>query len=451
MSGDTSPSPEPAAADDALDLAPEAPPGIAPRGSPLRVLASRQFGTYFAGSALSSIGTWFQNIAAGLLVYELTRSTLLVGAVNFAQFIGSVVLAPWAGAAADRFDRRKLLMVSQLGAAVVGGLLALLTFADLVTPAIVVGAALLLGLALAFMVPALQALVPLLVADEDLDVAVSLNSVSFNLARAVGPVLGALVVERAGFGIAFALNAASFLAFVGALALVRPRPQRLVRGPRPRMMESIRMVRGVPAWSALLVATMVISTSTDPINTLTPELALDVFGGTQADVGLLVGAFGGGATLTALTLTGWIRRRRLAMPGALLVQGGGMVLVGVAPVLEVALVGMAVSGAGFIAAITRSTVRLQTEVPDGQRGRVMALWSVAFIGTRPIAALVSGVVAEFAGARVATVLLAMPVLVAAPYVARRLSPHRSAAGAVTGSGADQSADQSSGGGNDEAR
>lgn len=447
MSGDTSPSPEPAAADDALDLAPEAPPGIAPRGSPLRVLASRQFGTYFAGSALSSIGTWFQNIAAGLLVYELTRSTLLVGAVNFAQFIGSVVLAPWAGAAADRFDRRKLLMVSQLGAAVVGGLLALLTFADLVTPAIVVGAALLLGLALAFMVPALQALVPLLVADEDLDVAVSLNSVSFNLARAVGPVLGALVVERAGFGIAFALNAASFLAFVGALALVRPRPQRLVRGPRPRMMESIRMVRGVPAWSALLVATMVISTSTDPINTLTPELALDVFGGTQADVGLLVGAFGGGATLTALTLTGWIRRRRLAMPGALLVQGGGMVLVGVAPVLEVALVGMAVSGAGFIAAITRSTVRLQTEVPDGQRGRVMALWSVAFIGTRPIAALVSGVVAEFAGARVATVLLAMPVLVAAPYVARRLSPHRSAAGAVTGSGADQS----SGGGNDEAR
>jgi len=447
VSGDTSPSPEPAAADDALDLAPEAPPGIAPRGSPLRVLASRQFGTYFAGSALSSIGTWFQNIAAGLLVYELTRSTLLVGAVNFAQFIGSVVLAPWAGAAADRFDRRKLLMVSQLGAAVVGGLLALLTFADLVTPAIVVGAALLLGLALAFMVPALQALVPLLVADEDLDVAVSLNSVSFNLARAVGPVLGALVVERAGFGIAFALNAASFLAFVGALALVRPRPQRLVRGPRPRMMESIRMVRGVPAWSALLVATMVISTSTDPINTLTPELALDVFGGTQADVGLLVGAFGGGATLTALTLTGWIRRRRLAMPGALLVQGGGMVLVGVAPVLEVALVGMAVSGAGFIAAITRSTVRLQTEVPDGQRGRVMALWSVAFIGTRPIAALVSGVVAEFAGARVATVLLAMPVLVAAPYVARRLSPHRSAAGAVTGSGADQS----SGGGNDEAR
>jgi MFS family permease len=417
-----------------LPPTPDAPSPIAPRGSPLRVLTSRHFGTYFLGSSLSSIGTWFQNIAAGLLVYELTRSTLLVGAVNFAQFIGSVVLAPWAGGAADRFDRRKLLMVSQVGAAAVGGLLALLTIADLVTPALVVGAALLLGLALAFMVPALQALVPLLVADEDLDIAVSLNSVSFNLARAVGPVLGALVVERAGFGVAFALNAASFLAFVGALALVRPRPQRIVTGPRPRLMESIRMVQGVPAWSALLVATMVISTSTDPINTLTPELALDVFGGTQADVGFLVGAFGGGATLTALTLTGWIRRRRLAMPAALLVQGGGMVLVGLAPVLEVALLGMAISGAGFIAGITRSTVRLQTEVPDGQRGRVMALWSVAFIGTRPIAALVSGVVAEVAGARVATIVLALPVLIAAPWVARRLSPRLPGVDQRTGGG-----------------
>lgn len=403
---------------------PSPPPAapIPPRGSPFRVLTSRQFGTYFLGSSLSNVGTWFQNIAAGLLVYELTRSTLLVGAVNFAQFVGSIVLAPWAGGAADRFDRRKLLMISQAGAASVGVLLAALTIANLVTPAIVVGAALLLGLALAFMVPALQALVPLLVADEDLDAAVSLNSVSFNLARAVGPVMGALVVERAGFGVAFGLNAASFLAFVAALAIVRPRPQRRVRGPRPRLRESIRMVRDVPTWSALLVATTVISVSTDPVNTLTPELVLDVYGGTQGDVGLLVGAFGGGATLTALTLTGWIRRRRLAMPGALLVQGGGMVLVGLAPGLGVALAGMAVSGGGFLAGITRSTVRLQSEVPDGSRGRVMALWSVAFIGTRPIASLLSGVVAELAGARVATIVLAAPVLVTAPWVARRLSP-----------------------------
>jgi MFS family permease len=270
-----------------------------PRRTTLQVLVSRDFGTFFLGSSLSNIGTWFQNIAAGLLVYELTRSTLLVGAVNFAQFIGAFVLAPVAGAAADRFDRRRLLIVSQLGAATVGGALAVLTAVGTVTTGIVVVAAVLLGLALAFMVPALLALVPLLVPREDLDAAVSLNSVTFNLARAVGPVLGALVVERAGYALAFGLNAASFVAFVLALLVVRPRRQERAPGPRPKLLETIRMIRSQPVWAALLVAVVAVSSSTDPINTLTPELAKDVFGGRDLDVGLLVGSFGAGATLTA--------------------------------------------------------------------------------------------------------------------------------------------------------
>jgi predicted MFS family arabinose efflux permease len=407
-----------------------------------RVVTQRDFGVYFAGSALSNIGTWFQNIAAGLLIYELTGSTLLVGAVNFAQFLGAFVLAPWAGAAADRFDRRKLLMVTQVGAATVGGGLAVLTFADLVTPAIVVGAASLLGLALAFMVPALLALVPLLVDGEDLDAAVSLNSVTFNLARAVGPVLGALVVEQAGYGFAFALNAASFLAFVVALALVRPRPQERATGPRPRLLESVRMVRRQPVWTALLVAVVAVSTATDPINTITPELAIDVFDGRALDAGLLVGAFGAGATTTALTLTGWLRTEPYALPGAMVVQAAGMIGVGLAPAFPLALLAMAVSGGGFIAAITRSTARLQLEVPDLQRGRVMALWSIAFVGTRPFAALLDGAVAEAFGARTAAVVLALPPLLAAPWVLRRL---RAGAGTAAHQG------HSSGGGTSVAR
>lgn len=400
------------------DAAPSAWPPA--RGSPLRVVLSRPFGPFFAGSSLSNIGTWFQNIAAGLLVYELTNSTLLVGTVNFAQFAGSFVLAPWSGAAADRFDRRKLLMASQLAAATIAITLAAITIAGWVTAPIVVVAALLLGFTLAFMVPALQSLVPLLVADEDLDAAVALNSVSFNLARAVGPVIGALVVGQAGYGIAFSLNAASFLAFVAALAFVQPRPQQRSHGQRPRLLESIRLVRGVPAWAALLMATVAISMSTDPVNTLSPELALDVHAGTEIDAGLLVGAFGAGATLTAVTITSWLRRQAHALVVAMGVQGCGMVAVGLAPSLPLALAGMALSGAGFIGAITRSTSRLQLEVPDSQRGRVMALWSVAFIGTRPLAALVDGTVAEVFGAQAAAVVLALPVLLAIPWVHRRL-------------------------------
>ncbi len=393
--------------------------GRRPR-SAVAVLRRREFGIYFLGASLSNIGTWFQNIAAGLLVYELTRSTLLVGAVNFSQFIGSFVLASVAGGAADRFDRRKLLIVSQLGAAAVGAVLAVVTLLGAVTPTIVIVAALALGFALAFMVPALLALVPLLVAEEDLDAAVALNSVSFNLARAVGPILGALVVGGAGYGVAFALNAGSFLVFVAALAVIRPRPQERARGVRPKLIETVRLVRSVPAWWAVLVATMVISMSTDPINTLTPELALDTFGGVELDAGLLVGAFGAGATLTAVTLTGWLRRQRRTLPAAMGVQAAGMLLVGLAPGLGVALVGMAVSGGGFIAGITRASVRLQAEVPDLQRGRVMALWSVAFVGTRPLASLASGAIAEVAGAQVAAMVLALPVLVLAPWVARQI-------------------------------
>lgn len=393
--------------------------GRRPR-SAVAVLRRREFGIYFLGASLSNIGTWFQNIAAGLLVYELTRSTLLVGAVNFSQFIGSFLLASVAGGAADRFDRRKLLIVSQLGAAAVGAALAVVTLLGAVTPTIVIVAALALGFALAFMVPALLALVPLLVAEEDLDAAVALNSVSFNLARAVGPILGALVVGGAGYGVAFALNAGSFLVFVAALAVIRPRPQERARGVRPKLIETVRLVRSVPAWWAVLVATMVISMSTDPINTLTPELALDTFGGVELDAGLLVGAFGAGATLTAVTLTGWLRRQRRTLPAAMGVQAAGMLLVGLAPGLGVALVGMAVSGGGFIAGITRASVRLQAEVPDLQRGRVMALWSVAFVGTRPLASLASGAIAEVAGAQVAAMVLALPVLVLAPWVARQI-------------------------------
>ena len=397
-----------------------------PGRSPLGVFRVRAFRVYWLGASLSNIGTWFQNIAAGLLVYELTRSTLAVGAVNFSQFIGSFLLASVAGGAADRYDRRRLLMVSQGVAAVVGAVLAAITLLGAVTPAIVIGASLLLGFSLAFMVPALLALVPLLVEEADLDAAVALNSVSFNLARAVGPVLGALVVESAGYGVAFALNALSFLAFIGALAMVQPRHQGRADGARPRLLETIRLVRSVPAWWAVLVATTVISMSTDPVNTLTPELALDTFGGRQLDAGLLVGAFGAGATVTALTLTDWLRRRRRALPGAMLVQGAGMLLVGLAPTIEVAYLGMAVSGGGFIGGITRSSVRLQVEVPDLQRGRVMALWSVAFVGTRPLASILSGAIAEFASARVAALVLALPVLLLAPWVGRQLDRPTSA-------------------------
>lgn len=402
------------------------PDGEAPR-SGFAVLVSRDFGPYFVGNLTSSLGTWFQNLAASILVYRLTESTLLVGVVNFAQFIGAVLLAPWAGAAADRFDRRRLLMASQSAAFVITGVLAYLTLIDRVDAVTVIVAAGLLGLSLAFMVPAMLSLVPLLVPRRDLDTALSLNSVTFNLARAVGPVLAAIVIDRYGLGQAFAINALTFLVLIGGLLIIRPRPQAVVTGARPQLRESIALVRRDEVLTALLVVVAAASLTTDPVNTLTPEFATKVLGRSDTVTGVLIGGFGAGATLTALFLTGWLRRRRHTLVLSLTVEAAGMIVFGLAPNLPVAVAGMMLAGAGFLGAITRATTRIQNEVADDQLGRVMALWSLAFIGSRPIAALIDGAIADVAGPRVAAVTLALPALLAAWYI-RRLIARREAEG-----------------------
>jgi MFS family permease len=160
--------------------------GGEPRRAGLAVLTDRNFWPYFAGNVLSNCGTWFQNLAQALLVFRLTGSTLLVGVVNFAQFVGTLVLAPWAGAAADRYDRRRLLLVTQLVAFAVTAVLAGLAGWSDVGAAVVIALALVLGVTTAYATPAMLALVPLLVPDHELPGAVALNSVTFNLARAVG-------------------------------------------------------------------------------------------------------------------------------------------------------------------------------------------------------------------------------------------------------------------------
>ncbi len=392
------------------------------------MLLQRNFGAYFTASTLSNIGTWLQNIAAGLLVYDLTRSTLAVGVVNFAQFFGALVLAPLSGAAADRFDRRRLLILTQLAAATVGGFLAVVVLTGAATAGIVIAASFVLGIAVAFANPAMMALVPMLVSDEELESAVALSSVTFNLARAVGPVIGALLVETAGYGVAFGLNGLSFLSFSLVLLLVvRPRPQVRHVGQRPRFVESLRLVRSNRRLAMLLLAVMGLSMSTDPVNTLPPELVRDVFQERDLYVGLLVGSFGAGATLTAVLFMGWIRRRARVLPHALILQGIGVAGFGLAPTIHLSMVSAFIGGAGFIMATTRATARLHAEVTDAQRGRIMALWGVAFLGSRPFAALIDGTVAELAGARAAAVVMSLPALLIGIVLLRALPPASGAA------------------------
>ena len=379
----------------------------------MEALRNRNFWPYFVGNLVSNCGTWFQNIAQAILVYRLTGSSFLVGVVNFAQFAGVFVLAPWAGSAADRYDRRRVILVTQAIAAGVTALLAALQGSGLVTIPVVIGLTLVLGFTFAFAVPSIQAMVPDLVDREHVPAAMAMSSLTFNGARAIGPVLGAAVVAQWGIAVAFGLNALSYLALIVGLLAVRPREaHRTATGTVLRWRDSLRLVRDDTALLALLMVVAAISISQDPVSTLTPGFSSEVFDRADTLTGLLVGAFGAGAAVAAATAAGRARDpvRRLA-PGCLL-MGAGMLGFALAPTLPFALAALLVGGYGFMVSNTGATTALTLEVAPEQRGRVMALWSLCFLGTRPLASLVDGALGSTVGLRPAALALTVPVLAA---------------------------------------
>ncbi|HEX7242912.1 MAG TPA: MFS transporter, partial [Longimicrobiaceae bacterium] len=392
-------------------------PGTPPRSS-LRVLRERDFAPFFVGNLLSNCGTWFQNIAQALLVYRLTESSFLVGVTSFAQFAAVIVLAPWAGAAADRLDRRRLIVATQLGAAAVTGTLAALAAAGRASVGVVIGLALLLGVGTAFATPALGAILPSLVPRDDLGAAVAMNSVTFNLARAVGPVAGAVVVARLGIPWAFGLNALSYLALVAAVLVVRPRPAAERPAERPRLRDSLRMLGTRRDLALLLAVVAAVSVTLDPMNTLGPQLASEVFGKPDTTAGWLIGAFGVGAVTASVAPQGSAARphRRIAAMTALM--GAGTLGFALAPSLPVAYCALAVAGFGYLSGQTRATTLLQLGVGDHERGRIMALWSVAFLGSRPLASLADGALASAVGPRLATAAMTLPVFAVAVLLLR---------------------------------
>jgi MFS family permease len=378
----------------------------------LRLIRSRDFGLYFAGNAVSASGTWFQNLAASLLLYRLTHSALLLGVLNFGQFIPVLVLAPWTGAASDRFDRRRLLLVTQLVATGLSATLAALAAAGLASPAVIILDGLGLGITTAFASPTQQALVVSLVAARDVSTAVGLNSMTFNIARAIGPALAALVVSTLGIPAAFAVNSLSFLFFACVTLAIHPRSRPRADRRDVRFSDTLRLLRAEPRLIALLLIVMAAGFASDPVNTLSPAIA-HAFGHRDTVAGFVVGAFGAGAVTAAFVLAGRIggSRKRLAL--TLFLLGGGMTAFALAPWLELAFVFLFVAGFGYLASNTAATSRLQLGVSDAQRGRIMALWSVAFLGMRPFASLIDGAIASAVGVRAAAVVLATPALAAA--------------------------------------
>jgi MFS family permease len=377
-----------------------------------RIVRRRDFGPYFLGNALSATGTWFQNLAAALLIYRLTHSALLLGVLNFSQFIPILVLTPWAGSLADRLDRRKLLLVFQSFAVLLAAGLAALAWAGLATTGVVIADTLCLGVVSAFSAPAQQALIVSLVRRDEVPTAVALNSMTFNLARALGPVGAALSVHYLGIPASFAVNAVSYGVFIVALVVVRPRTQERASRAESRVRDSFQLLRQRPELAAFLLIVAIVGFASDPVNTLSPAFA-HAYGRPDTWAGLIVGAFGAGAVTAALVVAGRVAGSRWRMAATLFLLGAGVAAFSVCPWLVLGFVLLFVAGFGYLASNTSATTRLQLGVAEQQRGRIMALWSLAFLGLRPFASLLDGAIAHTWGVRVAGVVLAIPALLAA--------------------------------------
>ncbi len=342
------------------------------------------------------------------MVFDLTGSNAAVGAVSMLQFGSTMLLTPFAGGLTDRVDRRKMLRLGQsvafLGALGLAITVMVLGIDGLPGPWPIYAATAVIGLGAAIILPSLQAVVPAFVEPDDLDRAITLNSLTFNIARGIGPVLAGATVAAFGAVWAFSINALTFLPLLVVLSIIRPRgtvvpdPDTTVGTVR----DGVTWVRQRRTVIILLCATLAVGWTSDPFSTLMPALADDLGGG-DATVGLLVGAFGSGAALM-VAVSDRVRRsvgRGRVMGVGLALAAIGLVTLSLAPVPAVALVGAAISGGGFLLGVTSTNTELQRGVPDHLRGRVMALWSVAFLGCRPVAAGVDGVLADLTSVRVA--------------------------------------------------
>lgn len=409
-----------------------------PRGS-YGLMVDPLFGPFFWGKVLSSSGIWIHNIVAAIVAFQLTGSAAAVGAVSAIQFAPQLFLAPLSGKMADRGNPQAQIVAGRLLTALGSGGLALWMFLaggvdGMPGVAPVLAASLVVGLGFVVGGPAMQSVVPSMIRPGEMAAAMALNSVPMTIARAAGPALGALVATHLGPASAFAIACAANLVYGIIVLLLRiPHPPTPAKGTDFSVRASLRHLRTDPPLLVLLVGIAAVGIGAEPAVTLAPPLAHRLGGG-EALVGWLASAFGVGAGVGFLLLAPLLRRVGLARlgSGGLLLMATGALVAAVSWAQPVALAGFGIAGIGMTLAFTAITTQIQNRSPDVLRGRIMALWFVGFLGARPFAAALDGMLADATSVAVALVATAAIVTVIA-YLCRpsRLAdPAPSSAGAA---------------------
>lgn len=355
----------------------------------------------WAGNVFSASGTFVQAVAGSWLMLELTGSSTWVGLIVASATLPLLFFSLTAGALADRFDRAKLMLIAQ---AIMGGgaaAMAIITFAGVMTPGLLLALGLLIGTGLALNLPAWQALVPDLVPRGLVASAVALNSAAFNAARAMGPAFGGFLVAVYGAEAGFAFNALSYVAIIVALMVIGPNLVASARD-RPQSMRSaistgIRFARFTPAFRNLMILVAVFAFNSAVVQAVLPVHTAHLGGGPVA-FGVLYGAMGAGA------LTGVIVRPRIStwvsgswVPYTMVLFGSAGILLGLAPSVWVGGVAMFLAGMFWLLTLVTLSATAQLMSPGWIRGRAMSIYTLAFAGVLPIGSIASGLVADQIG------------------------------------------------------
>lgn len=368
-----------------------------------RAFHHRNYRLFFAGQMISLIGTWMQTVAQSWLVYRLTGSAELLGLMGFASQGPVFLLATLGGVVADRFDRHRIMLMTQTGAMVLAAILAGLTLTERVEVWELFTLAALLGISNAFDVPARQAFIVEIVGHDDLPNAIALNSSLFNGARLFGPAIAGLLVAAGGEGWCFALNAVSYLAVIAGLLAMRRQ-----RKPTPpsqggvlaHIREGFSFVAGHAPIRVLMLLLGICSLMGISYTVLMPIFADRILGGGPAGLGMLMSASGLGAFAAAILLAArsnpeglenWVAHGSVAF-------GLMLVLFSLSPWFWLSAAILVGAGFAFMVQMAATNTLIQTMVPDRYRGRTMALYSIMFIGMSPFGALLAGMLAGRIGA-----------------------------------------------------
>jgi MFS family permease len=369
-----------------------------------RALRHRNFQLFFGGQLISLIGTWMQSVAQSWLVYRLTGSALLLGSVGFASQVPVFLFAPLGGIAADRINRRYIVISTQVAAMLLAFILAALTLLGKIQVWHVFLLASLLGVVNAFDLPGRQSFLVDMVGKDDLMNAIALNSSMFNGARVIGPAIAGILVARIGEGWCFFGNAVSYIAVIIGLLLMRVQsPARvLMASPLEHMMEGFRFVNETAPIRALLLLLGLVSLVGMPYVVLMPIFADQILHGGARGLGILMGSTGVGALLGALTLAFREGVKGLGRWVAWCCAGFGtsLVVFTVSHKFWVSVLLLLPVGYFMMLQMSSSNTLIQVMVPDALRGRVMAVYSMMFMGMAPIGALLGGALADRLGAPV---------------------------------------------------